>query len=122
MRYQSYGDKGALAVASGELKVDLSALDGVVTQLNRIISNLGDTTSDSRYQTYLPAGALGSADFTEAKDLHLAHTEMKQHLEDIVTHIHGLVDDFGTKTKKNHGAYQDQEAEIAAALSDGGKS
>lgn len=122
MRYQLHVDKGELAVASGELKVDLSALDGVVTQLNQIISNLGNTTSNSRYQTYLPDGALGSADFAEANGLHLAHTEMKQHLEDIVTHIHGVVDDFGIKTKKTHGAYQDQEAEITSALSGGSRS
>jgi hypothetical protein len=89
-------------VASGQLKVDLSALEGVITQLNQTISNLGNTTSDSRYQTYLPDGALGSAHFAEANDLHLAHTEMKQHLEDIVTHIQGVVDDFGIKTKKTH--------------------
>ncbi|MGW1162107.1 hypothetical protein ACWD5Q_26700 [Streptomyces sp. NPDC002513] len=111
-----------LAVASGELKVDLSALEGVITRLNQIIANLGNTTSASRYQTYLPHGVLGSADFAEANDLHLAHTEMKQHLEDIVTHIHGLVDDFGTKTKKTHGAYQDQDADITSALSGGGRS
>jgi hypothetical protein len=111
-----------LAVASGDIKVDLSALEGVVTRLNQIISNLGNTAGDSRYQTYLADGALGSADFTEAADLHLAHTEMKQHLEEIVTHIHGLMDDFGTKTKKTHGAYQDQEAQIRSAMSDGGRS
>jgi hypothetical protein len=111
-----------LAVASGEINVDLSALEGVITQLNQIIANLGNTTSDSRYRTYLPDGVLGSADFTEATDLRLAHAEMKQHLEDIVTHIHGLVDDFGAKTKKTHGAYQDQEAEITSALSGGGRS
>lgn len=104
-------------MASGELKVDLSALEGVVAQLNQVISNLGNTTSSARYQTYLPDGALGSANFTEANNLHFAHTEMKQHLEDIVTHIHGLADDFGTKTKKTHGAYQDQEAEITSVPS-----
>lgn len=109
-------------MASGDLKVDLSALEGVVTQLNQIISKLGETTSNSRYQTYLADGALGSADFAEANDLHLAHTEMKQHLEDIVTHIHGLMDDFGTKTKKTHGAYQDQEADITSVMSGGDKS
>ncbi|MDQ0990932.1 hypothetical protein [Streptomyces sp. V3I7] len=112
--------QGALAVASGEYSVDLSALEDVLRQLNEVISNLGNTSSNARYQTYLPPGALGSADFAEANDLHLAHTEMKQHLEDIVAHIHGLMDEFGTKTKKTHGAYQDQEAEIKAALSGGG--
>jgi hypothetical protein len=32
------------------------------------------------------------------------------------------MDDFGTKTKKTHGAYQDQEAQIRSAMSDGGRS
>jgi hypothetical protein len=32
------------------------------------------------------------------------------------------MDEFGTKTKKTHGAYQDQEAQITSAMSGGGKS
>ncbi|WP_329121633.1 hypothetical protein [Streptomyces sp. NBC_01465] len=110
-------------MASGEYRVDLSALDEVVRKLNGIITDLGDAKSDSKYKTYLPPGALGSdaggATFIEAGKLHAAHTEMKTHLEEIVEHIHGLTDDFGTKTKKTHGAYQDQEADVKKSMTGG---
>ncbi|MEV0094786.1 hypothetical protein [Streptomyces sp. NPDC050738] len=112
-------------MASGEYRVDLSALDEVVRKLNGIISDLGDAKSDSKYQTHLPPGALGmdadcaSGKFIEAGKLHAAHSEMKTHLEQIVDHIHGLTDDFGTKTKKTHGAYQDQEADVKKSMQGG---
>ncbi len=110
-------------MASGQYRVDLSALDEVVKKLNWVISDLGDAKSDSKYKTYLPAGALGEsvegARFMEAEKLHGAHTEMKTHLEEIVEHIHDLVDDFGAKTKKTHGAYQDQEADVTKSMQGG---
>ncbi|GAA1349124.1 hypothetical protein [Streptomyces beijiangensis] len=106
-------------MASGEYRVDLSALDSVVTKLNGIIEDVSGAKSDSKYKTFLPAGALGSDDFLDAKALHVAHEDMKGHLENIVEHIHKLMDDFGTKTKKTHGAYQDQDADVTAAMQGG---
>jgi hypothetical protein len=110
-------------MASGEYRVDLSALDDVLKKLNGVIADLGNAKSDSKYKTFLPPGALGSsaggATFVEADKLHAAHTEMKTHLEEIVTHIHGLMDEFGTKTKKTHGAYQDQEADVKKSMQGG---
>jgi len=44
---------------------------------------------------------------------------MKTHLEEIVEHIHDLMDDFGAKTKKTHGAYQDQEAAVTKSMQGG---
>ncbi|MFI5754497.1 hypothetical protein [Streptomyces sp. NPDC051569] len=121
------GERGEgldLAMASGQYRVDLNALDGVVTKLNAVIADLGEAHTSSCYSTNLAAGALGvvsvpGAKFTEAAALHIAHDEMKKHLEEIVDHIHGLVDEFGTKTRKTHGAYQDQDAAVKASMAGG---
>ncbi|MFI5757329.1 hypothetical protein [Streptomyces sp. NPDC051569] len=83
-----------------------------------MIADLGEAHTSSCYSTYLPPGALGKG-FGEASNLHIAHDEMKAHLEDVVKHIHGLVDEFGTKTRKTHGAYQDQDAAVKASMAGG---
>ncbi|MEU6846153.1 MULTISPECIES: hypothetical protein [unclassified Streptomyces] len=102
-------------MAGDGYKVDLSALDNVIKKVNGIIADLGKTSEDTRSKTYLPKTALG-AGFGEATKLTAAHDDMKGSLEDVVRHLESVMDDFGAKTKRAHGAYQDAEADTAGAL------
>ncbi|MFJ9088368.1 hypothetical protein ACIRL3_38755 [Streptomyces sp. NPDC102384] len=102
-------------MAGDGYKVDLSALDQVIRKLNGVIGDLGKANADTKHRTYLPKGALG-AGFDEAEKLTAAHDDMKTYLEDVVDHLESVMDDFGTKTKRAHGAYQDAEADTAGAV------
>ncbi|MET8475340.1 hypothetical protein ABZY90_28405 [Streptomyces sp. NPDC006422] len=102
-------------MAGDGYKVDLSALDNVIRKLNGVIGDLGKASTDTKHKTYLPKGALGVG-FDEAEKLTAAHDDMKKYLEDVVTHLESVMDDFGTKTKRAHGAYQDAEADTASSV------
>ncbi|MFJ9128812.1 hypothetical protein ACIRJS_32395 [Streptomyces sp. NPDC102340] len=102
-------------MAGDGYKVDLSALDNVIKKLNGVIGDLGKANTDTKHRTYLPKGALGTG-FDEAEKLTAAHDEMKTYLEAVVDHLESVMDDFGTKTKKAHGAYQDAEADTASSV------
>ncbi|MFI1963526.1 hypothetical protein ACH429_05195 [Streptomyces pathocidini] len=91
-----------------QYKVELSELEGTITKLNGVLSRLGNADSNAKTNTYLPAGALGTG-FDEADSLASAHSTMKTHIEDVVTYLNDVVNSFGDKTKKVHGAYQDSE-------------
>lgn len=98
-----------------QYKVDLSELEGTISKLNRIISRLDKAESDTKSDTYLPPGALGTG-FDEARKLAHAHEEMKTHIQDVVTHLNGIVNRFGEKTKKAHGNYQNSEFDVQAGF------
>lgn len=98
-----------------QYRVDLSEIEGTITKLNRVLKDMGTSSSNAKSKTYLPGSAFGS-DFEEATALHGAHQQMKKVLEAIVEHLEDVLDDFGQKTKKTHDAYQDAEAENRAAL------
>lgn len=92
----------------GELRVDLSELEETVRKLGRVTTAMGESVTRSKYNTYLPAEALGRG-FTEQSELHTAHSEMKAQIEEIIEVVEELIDDFGTKTKQVHGRYQDAD-------------
>jgi hypothetical protein len=104
----------------GEMRVDLSELEETVRKLGRVKTAMDGSVTKSKYGTNLPDGALG-VDFTEERDLTKAHSEMKKHIEEIVDYLNGVIDDFGTKTKKAHGKYQDAEHDAKNGM-DGGRS
>ncbi|WP_045866995.1 hypothetical protein [Streptomyces sp. WMMB 714] len=102
------------------MRVDLSELEETVRKLNRVKSAMGDSVTKSKYNTFLPGGALG-AEFDEERDLTKAHQEMKKHIEEVVDYLNIVIDDFGTNTKKAHGKYQDAEHDAKYGM-DGGRS
>ncbi|MHB9758401.1 hypothetical protein ACYBSK_28815 [Streptomyces sp. BYX5S] len=107
-------------MAGDGYKVDLSALDQVIRKLNGVIGDLGKANADTEHNTHLPPGALGRSvgahKFHEAEDLAQAHSDMRTYLKDVVRHLEEVMDDFGAKTKRAHGAYQDAEADTAGAM------
>ncbi|MEU2793526.1 hypothetical protein [Streptomyces sp. NPDC007100] len=93
-----------------EYGVDLDALDQVVKELNHVIKEMGTPKNHTKNSTYLPQGALGES-FKEVSELYQAHGKMKTSIESLVDLIENLVNQFGEKSKKTRGAYQDAEAE-----------
>ncbi len=93
-----------------EYGVDLDALDQVVKELNHVIKEMGTPKNHTKNSTYLPKGALGEG-FKEAPQLYAAHDKMKASIEGLVDLIENLVNQFGEKSHKTRGAYQDAEAE-----------
>ena len=93
----------------GQMRVDLSELEETVRKLGRLATAMGESVTRSKYNTYLPEGALGSHRFVESNELTDAHRTMKAHIEEVVEVINEAVDDFGTKTKTVHGNYQNAE-------------
>ncbi|AKA08921.1 hypothetical protein SAZ_30730 [Streptomyces noursei ZPM] len=81
----------------------------MVKELNQILKDMGGPNNRAKNQTYLPPKALGNS-FGEQKDLHNAHTEMQQYIQEkIVKKITDLIDEFGQKSKKTKEAYDDAE-------------
>ncbi|GGO56009.1 hypothetical protein GCM10012287_48600 [Streptomyces daqingensis] len=103
----------------GEMRVDLSELEETVRKLGRVKTAMDGSVTKSKYGTNLPKGALGSPRFTEGTELTGAHDEMKMHIQEIVTVINRVIDDFGTNTKKAHGKYQDAEHDAKSGMDNG---
>lgn len=101
------------------MRVDLSELEETVRKLGRVTSAMGESVTKSRYNTFLPEGALGGGDFQEARDLTAAHGEMKTHIEEIVRVMNDVIADFGTNTKKAHGNYQNAEYDAKNSMDHG---
>lgn len=101
---------GEEAVAGDQYGVDLDALDQVVKELNQVIKDMGGPKSKAKTSTHLNEGSLGQ-NFTEEEELRKAHSQVKKKIEDLVDSIEELVDDFGKKSKKTMGAYQNAEAD-----------
>ncbi|MFC4497668.1 hypothetical protein ACFPA8_26410 [Streptomyces ovatisporus] len=102
------------------MRVDLSELEETVRKLRRITTAMGESVTKSKYNTYLPGGALGKG-FAEESDLTSAHEKMKRHMEDVIDYLNEVIDDFGTKTKNAHGNYQNAEHDAKYGM-DGGRS
>jgi hypothetical protein len=105
---------------SDGLRVDLSALDEVVSKLRWLLNEMGSVETKAKYSTAIPAGAFGAAgdtdaetgdtlDFREAGELHSAHSEMKVNLERIINKLNGIIDKFGTDTGRVRDKYSNQE-------------
>ena len=116
---------------SDGMRVDLSALDEVVSKLRWLVYEMGSVETKAKYSTAIPAGAFGAADdtdaetgdslhFREAGELHSAHAEMKIHLEGIIKKVNGLIDKFGTNTSRVRDKYSDQEHATKQTMGGGG--
>jgi hypothetical protein len=90
-------------------RVDLSELEETVRKLGRLTTAMGESVTRSKYNTYLPDGALGSHRFVESTELTSAHRQMKAHIEEIIRVLNEAIDEFGAKTKIVHGNYQNAE-------------
>ncbi|WP_274562564.1 hypothetical protein [Streptomyces spiramyceticus] len=104
---------------SADLRVDLSALDEVLSKLRGLLKDMEGARSTSTYETEIPLSAFGHADFKQAKTLHGAHQKMKARIEEIIKQLEDLIDDFGKKTSKVRDKYSNREADTKRGLGNG---
>ncbi|MDI3419504.1 hypothetical protein [Streptomyces luteolus] len=102
-----------------DLRVDVSGINEVISKLQHLLLDMEGARTTSRYETEIPPGALGNADFLQARQLHVAHSDMKLYLEAVVESLDALIDDYGTKTAKMRDGYSDQEYDIAKGMGGG---
>ncbi|WP_329123724.1 hypothetical protein [Streptomyces sp. NBC_01465] len=91
------------------MRVDLSAMDEVIRKLWGLLDEMDTAGTTAKYNTEIPATALGHESFKEAAKLHAAHGEMKTSIEAMIKKLHGLIDEFGTSTSKVRDKYSEQE-------------
>ncbi|MCZ2526222.1 MULTISPECIES: hypothetical protein [Streptomyces] len=99
-----------------EFEVDLSELDNVVRQLRNVQKDMGSSASKAKYATVLPEGSLGNKDFHEAQELHGAHDKMQGYLTSALNALQNFIEEFGDKTDKTRGAYEDAEYATQSAM------
>ncbi|MDI3388312.1 hypothetical protein QIS99_19190 [Streptomyces sp. B-S-A8] len=92
------------------MRVDLSALDEVVSRLRTLVDDMEEAGKTSKYRTDIPQSAFGQAGtFLEAGDLFNAHETAKSDLNRAITDLQDLIEKFGTSTSKVRGKYTEQE-------------
>lgn len=91
-----------------QFKVDLDELDNVVRQLKRLQGDMDDPSQKIKYSTAIPKSAFG-ANFHEADKISGAHDKMQSYMSEVITALQDLIKDFGEKTERSRGAYEDQE-------------
>jgi hypothetical protein len=102
---------------SSGMRVDLSALDEVIRRLWTLLDDMDKAGQTSRYSTEIPPNAFGwASEFKEASALHAAQSEMKSKIEGMIKTLHGLIDDFSTKTSKVRDKYNNEEHEITQTV------
>ncbi|GAA1370597.1 hypothetical protein ACFPK5_10050 [Streptomyces beijiangensis] len=106
------------------MKVDLSAMDEVISKLRGLLNDMEQANGKAKYETNISINAFGNDHFKESNDLHAAHEKMKTKIENVILGLHKLVDEFGSNTSKIRDKYTDQEGHLKQAYngSDGGKS
>ncbi|WP_234317566.1 hypothetical protein [Streptomyces rimosus] len=107
------GERGA--VVGEQYKVDLHELDNVVRQLKRLQGDMDEPSQKVKYSTTIPKTAFGK-DFLEATDLSSAHDDMQEYMSQVVKALQDLIRDFGDKTERSRGAYEDQEHDTKVSM------
>ncbi|MEU8782614.1 hypothetical protein [Streptomyces sioyaensis] len=105
---------GKLQVAE-EYRVDLSALQQVITRLNSLVDTMDGVGTAAEYKTELPEGYLGQG-FAEEADLRNAHGTMKREIADMVTELKSMMADASKKTRTAHDGYDAREQEVRQSM------
>lgn len=105
---------GKLQVAE-EYRVDLSALQQVVTRLNSLVDTMDGVGSTAEYKTELPEGYLGQG-FAEEAGLRNAHSNMKREIAAMVAELKQMIADAGKKSRTVHDDYDSREQEVRQSM------
>ncbi|MEU6327134.1 hypothetical protein ABZ851_07595 [Streptomyces sp. NPDC047049] len=98
-----------------EYRVDLSALQQVITRLNSIVDTMDGVGATAEYKTELPEGYLGQG-FAEEAGLRQAHSKMKRELADMVTELKHMIAEVGKNTRTVHDGYDSREQEVRVSM------
>ncbi|WP_395371641.1 hypothetical protein OHU45_26770 [Streptomyces tubercidicus] len=99
-----------------EYRVDLSALQQVITRLNALVDTMDGVGATAEYKTELPEGYLGQR-FDEEAGLRNAHGQMKRDIANMVTELKQMIAAAGKKTRTVHDDYDSREQEIRESMS-----
>ncbi|MFE0187591.1 hypothetical protein [Streptomyces sp. NPDC059008] len=105
---------GKLQVAE-EYRVDLSALQQVITRLNSLVDTMDGVGTTAEYKTELPEGYLGQG-FAEEAGLRNAHSRMKRELAAMVAELKDMIADAGKKSRTVHDDYESREQEVRKSM------
>ncbi|GAU71095.1 hypothetical protein SSP35_27_00160 [Streptomyces sp. NBRC 110611] len=98
-----------------EYRVDLSALQQVITRLNALVDTMDGVGATAEYKTELPEGYLGQ-NFAEEAGLRNAHGKMKQQIASMVTELKQMIAEAGKNTKTVHDDYDSREQEVRESM------
>ncbi|MEU8782949.1 hypothetical protein [Streptomyces sp. NPDC048637] len=101
-----------------QFKVDLDELDSVVRKLKQLRGDMDEPSQKVKYSTAIPKSAFGSS-FDEAEKLAASHDKMQTYMTQVITALHELITEFGDKTERSRGAYEDQEHETKTSMRQG---
>ncbi|MFJ6215323.1 hypothetical protein ACIQGZ_18620 [Streptomyces sp. NPDC092296] len=99
-------------------RVNTDELEAVVTRLRTLQKSLGETAGKATYNTVIQPSDVGW-EFPEAHELHTAHTNMKAKLEELITNLESMIDEFGSKTKAVNDSYKESEYQVQTGMSGG---
>ncbi|WP_310726894.1 hypothetical protein [Streptomyces sp. N2A] len=98
-----------------EYRVDLSALQQVITRLNSLVDTMDGIGATAEYKTELPEGYLGQG-FAEETGLRNAHGRMKRDLADMVAELKNMIAEAGKNTRTVHDGYDSREHEVRRSM------
>jgi hypothetical protein len=102
---------------SNGYKVDLSALDEVIKKLNQVVDGMGSPKTCARYETNIPTGWFGNADFQEAEGLRTQHDSVKADIEGYIDKVQDLIVKFSSDTAQVRRNYDEQEQRTSQGVS-----
>ncbi|MFF8784160.1 hypothetical protein [Streptomyces sp. NPDC015125] len=102
-----------------QFRVDLDELDSVVRKLKQLRGDMDKPSQKMKYSTAIPKSAFGSS-FNEAESISASHDKMQEYMSQVITALHKLITEFGDKTERSRGAYEDQEQETKASMRQSG--
>lgn len=98
-----------------EYRVDLSAVEQVITRLDGLVDAMDGVGSTAEYKTELPEGYLGKR-FTEEADLRRAHGMMKQSISQMVAELKSMLAEARKNTAETHKSYDSQEQAVRESM------
>lgn len=100
---------------SGGYRVDVAALEQVVTRLNAVAADLGPAGDRAAYNTTIGSRTLGSG-FEGAAGLLATHDAMQSWITEMISALRGFIEEYGGRTKQVAADYGDLEAQTAQSL------
>ncbi|MFE1171230.1 hypothetical protein [Streptomyces sp. NPDC058773] len=98
-----------------EYRVDLSALQQVITRLNSLVDTMDGVGAAAEYKTELPEGYLGR-EFGEEAALRGAHGKMKQEIAEMVAELKSMIAEVSQKSSVVLSGYDSREQEVRASM------
>ncbi|MER6843483.1 MULTISPECIES: hypothetical protein [Streptomyces] len=96
-------------------RVDLSALQQVITRLNSLVDTMDGVGVTAEYKTELPEGYLGQG-FAEEAGLRGAHGELKRDIADMVAELKRMIAAAGKNSAAVHDGYESREQEVRESM------